>query len=130
MDKQDHIKYWVDSAENDWITVESLNENGRFVHALFFAHLALEKLCKAHWVKDNPEGYPPKTHNLVYLISQTSLNIIQSQKDFLLLMNDFQLEGRYPDYQQKIFRICDSKKTNEILNEVKKIKSWLISSLQ
>ena len=130
MTREEHIKFWFDSAENDWLTVEALKNAGRYVHSLFFAHLVLEKLCKAHWVKDNEGRYPPKTHNLVYILGQTTLFLSPSQTDFLLLMNDFQLEGRYPDYQQKIYNLYKLNNTGEILNEVKKIKSWLTSNLQ
>lgn len=48
----------------------------------------LEKLPKAHWVKDNHDNHPPRTHNLIKLSSQINFKLTE----------DFQLEGRYPDY--------------------------------
>ncbi len=51
MTKQEHIQYWINSSEEDWKSVLSLFQSGRNVHCLFFAHLTLEKLCKAIWVK-------------------------------------------------------------------------------
>ncbi len=59
MNKQDYIQYWKASAEKDWRRVNLLFKNRDFVFALFCAHLTLEKLLKAHWVKDNNENYPP-----------------------------------------------------------------------
>jgi len=68
--KSDHIEYWLKSAANDWETAEYLFQGKKYVYCLFLAHLVLEKLIKAHWVKDNDSNYPPKTHNLVYLLKQ------------------------------------------------------------
>jgi hypothetical protein len=47
MTKQVHIDYWLKSAEKDWEIMEYLMKGGKFVHALFFGHLYLEKLTKA-----------------------------------------------------------------------------------
>lgn len=99
MTKQEYIQYWIETSERDWSSSEDLYKTGHYVHALFFAHLCLEKLCKAFWVCDNESNHPPKIHNLVYLLKQTTLELNDEQLDFLLVFNDFQLEGRYPDYQ-------------------------------
>lgn len=62
--KDEHIKYWVDTAKKDWKTVQNMFGTKDYLPALFFSHLVLEKLCKAHWVKDNHGNTPPKIHNL------------------------------------------------------------------
>ncbi len=48
MTKQEHINYWVTAAENDWGTVQNIFKATEYIYALFFAHLVLEKLLKAH----------------------------------------------------------------------------------
>jgi HEPN domain-containing protein len=65
MTKEQYIDYWVDTAHNDWITVEAMFAAKRYLHCLFWAHLTLEKLAKAHWVKTHQENVPPKVHNCV-----------------------------------------------------------------
>jgi HEPN domain-containing protein len=70
MTKTEHIEYWIRSSEEDWETVTSLFTTKRYIHSLFFAHLALEKLCKALWVKSNESNIPPKIHNLVRLLQE------------------------------------------------------------
>lgn len=42
-------------AERDWASVGLLFEGNQYVHTLFFCHLVIEKLLKAHWVRDNEE---------------------------------------------------------------------------
>ncbi|MBK7938552.1 MAG: HEPN domain-containing protein [Lewinellaceae bacterium] len=73
MSKEEDIEYWKLSAEKDWIVVQNLFDKANYPHALFFAHLVLEKLLKAHFVKDNSSDYPPRTHNLIRLANQTKL---------------------------------------------------------
>jgi HEPN domain-containing protein len=65
MTKQEHIDYWVNTATEDWITVETLFVTGRYMHCLFWSHLTIEKLAKAHWVKNHAENIPPKVHNIM-----------------------------------------------------------------
>ncbi|MHB1688465.1 MAG: HEPN domain-containing protein [Ignavibacteriaceae bacterium] len=38
---------------------------GRYDWSLYVAHLSLEKILKARWVKDNEDKIPPKIYNLV-----------------------------------------------------------------
>jgi len=127
--KGEHIEYWKQAAANDWYVVETLFQNARYPYALFFAHLVLEKLLKAHYVKDNELDFPPKTHNLIRLATQTKLVFHQDELLLLDKMNDFQMEGRYPDYRFLIFKICDRPYTEDLLQKVEKIKQWLLNQL-
>ena len=125
MTKAEHINYWIQTAEDDWEAVDSLLKSKKYVQCLFFAHLVLEKLCKAHWVKDNDGNTPPRTHNLVKLIQSTHFDISETDLQFLAEFNDFQLEGRYPDYLFEIHKRCDLAYTKALLSTIKGIKSCL-----
>ena len=70
----------------------------------FLSHLMLEKLLKAHWIKDNEGNHPPKIHNLIKLSVNIKLKLPESDLEFLAVMNQFQLEGRYPDYIQGVYK--------------------------
>ena len=65
MSKEQYIKYWLDTAQYDWTGVEDAFNAKRYIHCLFWAHLTLEKLAKAHWVKTHIDNIPPKVHNVV-----------------------------------------------------------------
>jgi hypothetical protein len=58
---------------------------------------------------------PPRIRNLVRLSSQTELSLSTDDLLFLDKMNDYQMEGRYPDYQFTIYEICTPALTEEIL---------------
>lgn len=129
MNKEDYIKYWIETAQMDWSSSEDLYKTGHFVQSLFFAHLSLEKLCKAKWIRDNESNHPPRLHNLLYILKQTKTSLTDEQADFLLIFNDFQLEGRYPDYQMKIYKFCDKATTENYLKQANDFRQWLLTIL-
>lgn len=123
--KQDYITYWKTTAEKDWIAVEHLFEKGDYLHSLFFAHLVLEKLMKAHWVKDNQGTVP----HLVYLLGQTQLSLPAPFPALLVQMNQFQMSSRYPDYQFLMYKIATKTYTQTVLKQVEQLKTWLEKTL-
>ncbi|NCO95976.1 MAG: HEPN domain-containing protein, partial [Armatimonadetes bacterium] len=48
IDVEKQVAYWRDGAKEDWEVAQELVDRGRTRHGLFFGHLALEKLLKAH----------------------------------------------------------------------------------
>ncbi len=124
------IKHWVTSAERDWKAVGDLAASGNNVHALFFAHLVIEKLLKAHLTKETKEPYPPRVHNLEYLVSQTSLNMTPEYVDELRIISAWNLEGRYQDYKDFIYKVSTDEYVREKLTIVNCIREWLLEELQ
>lgn len=129
MTKQEHIDYWMISSKRDWKTVQNLFKTKEYVPALFFAHLHLEKLCKAIWVMNNRESHPPKIHNLAKLLKEAGLNFSDEHLDFMIIMNNFQLEGRYPDYKQLLYKTYKKENTEIILKQVNQFSKWLQEQL-
>ncbi len=115
------IEYWINSAKSDLDTAELLIRESRYIHGLFFCHLAIEKAFKAHVVKISGQ-IPPKTHNLVYLLDLTRMDIGRNDEDFLGILMKYQLEGRYPDYNPVI---PTEEKANVYLNKTKEILIWI-----
>lgn len=129
LNKSEHIKYWKVTAADDWRAVQQLFKGRNYIQSLFFAHLVLEKLLKAYWVKDNVSNHPPKTPNLILLNKQTKLNLSETDLQFLASMNDFQLEGRYPDYSNKLFKTYKLKQTKEVLIKIEDLGKCLLKNL-
>jgi len=129
MTKEQYIDYWIDTSHNDWVTVEAMFAAERYLHCLFWAHLVLEKLAKALWVKTHEENIPPKVHNIVWLLEEAQVEIAPEDKIFLEVFNRFQLSTRYPDYLHRIDRICTRDLTIEYLDKVKEIRLCLLKKL-
>ena len=130
MTKQQHVDYWVNTAKEDWITVDILFGTKRYLHALFWAHLVLEKLAKAHWVKNNIENTPPKIHNLIALLKQANVDLGEEKMNFLVNYNNFQLSTRYPDYLNKLYKVCTKPFAEVQMAQVKEIRQCLLEMLQ
>jgi len=130
MTKEQYIDYWIETAEKDWSTVETLFDTGHNLHCLFWAHLTLEKIAKAHWVKNHEENIPPKVHNIVWLLQESQIDITQEDMTFLEVLNRFQLSTRYPDYMRKIEKLCTKDFTENQLKKIKEIRSCLLEMLQ
>lgn len=129
MTKNEFMQYWVVSALKDWDACDILYKGKSYVHALFFAHLTLEKLCKAHWVKNHISNHPPRIHNLLSIIDKTIMKPDNEQRAFLEKMNAFQMEGRYPDYNNIIYNTSNKNFTQDVLNQVNTIREWLLINL-
>lgn len=95
VDISQQIVYWRNGAAEDWEVANQLVDGGKIRHGMFFAHLALEKLLKAHICKKT-ENLAPKSHNLVRLAEIAEFQLKPEDLDALAEMNEFNLEGRYP----------------------------------
>ena len=64
MTKEEHVKYWKESADESWESALYLAKGKHFSLCLFALHLTLEKLLKALWIKESVTDTPPYTHDL------------------------------------------------------------------
>ena len=95
IDIQKHIAYWRDGSREDLEVAQELVEGRRTRHGLFLAHLALEKLLKAH-VCRHTRDIAPKIHALLRLAEKAGLLLSDDQERFLARLDRYQIEGRYP----------------------------------
>jgi len=130
MTKNEYIDFWLLQAEDDWAAVDTLFKGKKYLQSLFFAHLVIEKICKSIWIKYNTTNVPPKTHNLIHLLSFTPIVLDEIQSELLLKLNRFQLEGRYPEYITKMYNICDNSFAGELILETNKLRLWLLEKVQ
>ncbi len=72
--KEEHIKYWSNTAKRDWKAIQNMFTTKDYMQALFFSHLHLEKYCKALWVKNNTGNTPPKIHNLIRILDEAKIS--------------------------------------------------------
>ncbi len=124
-DEKKQIVYWKTTALDNLETAEILFEKGKFRECLFFCHLTIEKLLKAHFV-NTQKDFAPKVHELLYLLSKTNLKSNEDTKDFLGTINDFNLEGRYPE---NFLEIPNNNDVYILLNKTKECVEWLVKLL-
>jgi HEPN domain-containing protein len=119
------VAYWRDGAREDWAVAQDLIAQGRTRHALFFAHLALEKALKAHVCRQTND-LAPRMHNLIRLAEIGAVGMSQAHEDVLAEMNAFNLEGRYPDMLMPPPSLPEAR---DYLTRAEEVLQWLLSRL-
>ena len=130
MTKQQHIHYWAKQIDDDLDCATAIFFAGHYAQSLFWAHLCLEKMCKALWIKNNDGNTPPFVHNLLKIATQTKEFFTEEQLQFFADMNTFQIRGRYPDYAHSFENTIDKKTAEKYLNQTKKTIECLQQMLQ
>lgn len=125
MDVTKQIEYWAASSAEDIAAAESLLEQGHLRHCLFFAHLSLEKLLKAHVVRQTGD-VPPRIHSLIRLAEIAGLALDEERDEFIRSFGVYQLEGRYPDAR---FYALEADYALAELSRTKETLEWLKNQL-
>lgn len=126
MDKKQYADWWKNEALKNWETAIYLMKGKQNVFALFTFHLTIEKLLKAHWVKDNVDNTPPRTHDLSFLYNQTELELENGFTDYLSIINEWNIESRYPDYKLKIYNRATDDYLKEHFEKISKLRECLL----
>lgn len=125
IDIEKQVAYWRSGASEDWQVATELIRRKRLRHGLFFAHLALEKVLKAH-VCRHIKDLAPRMHNLVRLAELAELQLDEEQIDVLAEMNAFNLEGRYPEMLTPEPTVEEARR---YISRAKEVYTWLTSQL-
>ncbi len=132
-DTEQVIRYWLTEAQESLQVADHLVEKGDFSYALFFGHLAIEKILKAIYAARLQEHAPP-IHNLLRLAKIIGLEPDELQTEALLTITAFNIEARYPearypDLKRAFRQQCTPEYTQSQLASIKEIFVWLRSLL-
>lgn len=119
-----HISNWIKSSNYDFKTAEHMFKTGRYVYVLFMCHLSVEKLLKALYetiFKKNA----PKTHNLVYLLKASAIELPEKHLETLESLNDLSIITRYPEDIDAMVKAFKRKKVEDYLKKTKEMIKWL-----
>ena len=124
MNKEELLKYWMDSSNKDFQAMIHLLEKGDFTWSLFIGHIVIEKLLKA-WYVQNISNTPPFIHDLVRLAEKGNLPLDEDQKDILDTISAFNLRARYSDYKMEFHRKCSRHFTEKWVDHIKEFREWI-----
>lgn len=117
IDIHKQIEYWRSGALEDWNVATDLVNQEKIRHGLFFAHLTLEKILKAHVCRVNNDIAPP-IHNLLRLADRASLSLDIEQRDLLSEVIPFNIEGRYPELNLPTLSLAEAEKYLKKIGEL------------
>lgn len=128
MQRQSQVDYWLESAKHDLDVADTLFKNQKYDWCLFIAHLVLEKMLKAAYVK-SVDVLPPRIHDLVRLSKQSKIEFDDETLEFLDAVNTFNISTRYPDEKMKFYKMCNHEFTQEQFVRIKEIYQWLLKTI-
>jgi HEPN domain-containing protein len=100
---KDH-KEWILQAEYDMETADIMFSSGRYFYAVFMCHLSIEKALKGIFLLKLGE-IPPKTHNLIFLLSRIGSKPDEDIGVFITKLNETNVATRYPDDLKDLQRL-------------------------
>lgn len=128
IDVEGLTQYWLMEAEEALKVADHLIEKSDFSYALFFGHLAIEKILKSLHVALKKEHAPP-IHQLVRLAKMAGVALDEQTTNLLITITGFNIEARYPDIKRSFRDKCTATYTYSRIKEIKEIYRWLKSQL-
>ena len=108
-----------------WSDALYLIQGKRIFLGLFAAHLAVEKVIKAHIVKET-KNIPPFMHNLNKLAELANIRLTDRQKDVLADLTSYNIRGRY---QETLGSPPPIPEVKALMRRSKEMFEWLLKTL-
>jgi HEPN domain-containing protein len=126
MTPEEILQYWINLSDNDLAVAETLVKNKHNIYACFMCQQAVEKMFKGYYAKTKNDT-PPFRHELKVLAQKTGLYDLLDdvQKSFIIKLSPFNIEARYPDYQNKIAQNLTDEDTKNIFDQTKEFVQWI-----
>lgn len=117
-------KNWIALAEYDIDTAHHMLKTGRYLYVVFLCHLSLEKMLKAH-VTEVTHELPSRTHDLIYLVKKSAIQLPQAFIDFIGKINTASIPTRYPDDLQRSIKEYPESVARDYFEKTQEILQWL-----
>lgn len=124
MTKDEHLKYWLNSAEKSFQVAQDNFKLKHYNWCLFFCHLTLERILKGLAVKRANKS-PLPIHNLVRLAKQARLALSPDQTSDFEEISSFNIEARYDDLKLSFYKKATKVYTEKWLNKCQEYFQWL-----
>ena len=115
---------WMRQAEYDMDSADCLLAGKRYFHAVFFCHLSVEKALKGI-IHKTAGKTPPKSHDLLYLLSLTPLQMPDQFRKYLSTVNEVAVLSRYPAELIRMEENFTLEASNAIIKQGKELLQWI-----
>ncbi|HSA33968.1 MAG TPA: HEPN domain-containing protein, partial [bacterium] len=118
------------SAQEAFGAANDLFKTGRYTYAMFFLHLAAEKMIKALYVNRNA-AEPPFGHNLQNLaVKIDGITVSATTLGLLAQITTFNTAARYDDHKKSFQKLCTKDFAKNYLKQGKELMAWLASQFK
>jgi HEPN domain-containing protein len=130
MTSEEKYAYWLQLAQYDLDTANTMHSGGRWFYVAFMCQQALEKLCKGlynFYIDDDV----PKVHNIGLIAKklETALSITFSTEVYSLIdvLSGLYLNNRYPDFKEQSAMKIDKTRASSLLTQTEEAFKWLLT---
>ncbi|MDR1085036.1 MAG: HEPN domain-containing protein [Deltaproteobacteria bacterium] len=119
-------KYWFFSAEKNLASAKNVSRVKEYILAGLMCHLATEKAIKSI-IAIKTNKYPPKIHSLTDLAVMAGLysDLDNEQKTFLTELMPLQIEARYQQQKNDIYKIFTAEKCKDTCEKTERFLLWI-----
>jgi HEPN domain-containing protein len=122
------IKYWLNSAEQNYKTMRNMLDSKDYSWALFLGHLVIEKTLKAIYVS-RLKKHAIFSHDLLRLANKIGLELSNQQQEWLDEITTFNLNARYDNYKQDFHKLCTKEFATIWIERIETTEKWLKNQL-
>lgn len=116
--------HWINTSDNDSITMLNLYNSKDYHWSLFIGHIVIERLLKACVVKQLND-HAPFTHDLTKLATISGISFSEEFLDWLDTISTFNMNARYDSYKEAFYKKCTLEFTSEWIEKIKTIREWI-----
>lgn len=109
------LTYLKQESQESYETALDLFEDRHNHFALFFCHLALEKIIKACFLFQKNKFAPP-VHDLIFLVKKAGIALQKETITLLAEINTFNIRARYEDYKREFYKKATAEYTKKWLD--------------
>ena len=118
------VQSWIDGAEEALGIAEQQLDSGRHLWAIFFCHLAIEKMLKAAVINITGEA-APRTHNLRYLTGLAGMPTDHPHFEFISKLSDLSVPTRYPEDMMEMGTAFTKDVAKQYTLKAREVMSWI-----
>jgi len=72
---------------------------------------------------------PSRTHNLLSLAADASLELSEAQRSFLDEVTAFNLQSRYPDVTNQFYERANREFASQYIEQIREFRAWLLAKI-
>ena len=129
MELEEKYQYWMNHAQYDLDTADSMCQTGRWLYVIFMCQQAIEKSVKSIYGLHLGYESIPRTHNIRRLINDFADKLPHkiAEETYTLFdyLTRYYLNNRYPDYIDDLVSQITENDAITALEQTKEVFAWL-----
>jgi HEPN domain-containing protein len=130
MTSQEKFEYWLDIADYDLHSAETMLNGGRWLYVAFMCQQAVEKLAKGLYLLYLDDNVP-RIHSIRKIVESFESKLpVEIPLGTKLLFDELSicyLNERYPEYRAKLSSKFKEPQAKALYTQTKEVFAWLLT---